>query len=399
MKACDQSVTGGDDAQFNMYVKLIGEETGELDDAIKANDQVETLDALIDILVVTVGAIHSMGADAAGAWKEVMKTNFAKIHKDTGKVRKREDGKVLKPDDWVPPNLAPFVKSPIKNSEKSSIINMWQGKAYMAPSGLKYYKTFQNPEQIKYYYLAHWAGAFGTWLSWFISQHADFPKTGLLLCRSSDLVNRTQWSREPERPFGYPETKHFSLSAREYWDLETTSTFAEFLESQPNMHETLMLPDEAGAQNPAPTKYVVRPISNHSYPLVTERLKQQQPDPRCIGIITVRTSAKYRPMVARRLMDLKKISYDEAMEFIIEREQAQTTRYNLVKTVALDHRDPNGDELPASYAVDFGKLLEYNQREYQRLCEYLQQPMLPNWQDFVAVANTEIWDRYRTSID
>ena len=108
MRACDQSVTG-DEAQFNMYIKLIGEETGELADAINANDRVETLDALIDILVVTIGAIHSAGMDAEGAWKEVMRTNFAKIDKETGKVRKREDGKVLKPVGWTPPELAPFV--------------------------------------------------------------------------------------------------------------------------------------------------------------------------------------------------------------------------------------------------------------------------------------------------
>jgi predicted HAD superfamily Cof-like phosphohydrolase len=58
---------------------------------------------LIDILVVTIGAIHSAGFDAEGAWKEVMSTNFAKIDRETGKVRKREDGKVLKPTGWHPP--------------------------------------------------------------------------------------------------------------------------------------------------------------------------------------------------------------------------------------------------------------------------------------------------------
>jgi predicted HAD superfamily Cof-like phosphohydrolase len=51
-----------------------------------------------------------MGADAEGAWKEVIATNFAKIDLETGKVRKREDGKVLKPLGWVPPDLKPFVK-------------------------------------------------------------------------------------------------------------------------------------------------------------------------------------------------------------------------------------------------------------------------------------------------
>jgi hypothetical protein len=39
-----------------------------------------------------------------------MSTNFAKIDKETGMVRKREDGKVLKPIGWAPPNLKPFLK-------------------------------------------------------------------------------------------------------------------------------------------------------------------------------------------------------------------------------------------------------------------------------------------------
>jgi predicted HAD superfamily Cof-like phosphohydrolase len=109
MQACDQTVGKFDQDQFNMYIKLIEEEVRELTVALDNNDKIETLDALIDILVVTIGSIHSMGADAEGAWKEVMKTNFAKIDKETGKVRKREDGKVLKPIGWVPPELAPYV--------------------------------------------------------------------------------------------------------------------------------------------------------------------------------------------------------------------------------------------------------------------------------------------------
>lgn len=109
MKACDQTV-GNDPQQYLMYVGLIDEETKELEQALLDNDRVEQLDALIDILVVTIGAIHSMGADAEGAWKEVMMTNFAKIDKETGKVRKREDGKVLKPVGWTPPELKPFVQ-------------------------------------------------------------------------------------------------------------------------------------------------------------------------------------------------------------------------------------------------------------------------------------------------
>ncbi len=110
MRACDQSTEGWNQEQFNLYVNLIDEEyNDELKTAIANCDSTEIVDALTDILVVTIGALHSMGADAEGAWKEVMRTNFAKIDKDTGKVRKREDGKVLKPVGWSPPDLKQFV--------------------------------------------------------------------------------------------------------------------------------------------------------------------------------------------------------------------------------------------------------------------------------------------------
>lgn len=110
MRACDQSVDRFDEKQYTMYVNLINEEHQELLEATLTDNRVEQLDALIDILVVTIGAIHSMGADAEGAWKEVMRTNFSKVDIKTGKVRKREDGKVLKPIGWTAPNLGPFIK-------------------------------------------------------------------------------------------------------------------------------------------------------------------------------------------------------------------------------------------------------------------------------------------------
>ena len=109
MNACDQTTSAYNKDQYNMYIGLIQEEHDELQVAIDASDRVEQLDALIDILVVTIGAIHSAGFDAEGAWKEVMSTNFAKIDRETGKVRKREDGKVLKPLVCTAPELTPFL--------------------------------------------------------------------------------------------------------------------------------------------------------------------------------------------------------------------------------------------------------------------------------------------------
>jgi len=111
MTACGQTVDTHNLEQFNLYKSLIGEEVCELIHACQMNDRVEQLDALIDILVVTAGAIHSLGVDGEAAWDEIMRTNFAKVDPVTGKVRRREDGKILKPEGWTPPKLQSFVKN------------------------------------------------------------------------------------------------------------------------------------------------------------------------------------------------------------------------------------------------------------------------------------------------
>lgn len=106
MIAGDQTVSEFNSEQYNMYKNLVKEEYSELFD--DAENLVDELDALLDIIVVSIGAIYSMGVDPQSAWNEVMQTNFAKIDPATGKVRKREDGKILKGSDWVPPDLKKF---------------------------------------------------------------------------------------------------------------------------------------------------------------------------------------------------------------------------------------------------------------------------------------------------
>ena len=107
MLACDQTVGTENQDQYGLYISLIEEEVQELRDS---TTRVDDLDALIDILVVTIGALHSIGADVEGAWKEVIDNNATKINPTTGKVNKRDDGKVLKPEGWTPPNLEQFLK-------------------------------------------------------------------------------------------------------------------------------------------------------------------------------------------------------------------------------------------------------------------------------------------------
>jgi len=110
MKACGQSVDSENHSQYLLYRSLMAEEMGELIDADTKDDIIEQADAIIDILVVTIGAGLSLGLPMQQLWDEVRRSNFSKIDSATGKVRKREDGKVLKPEGWKAPNIAAILK-------------------------------------------------------------------------------------------------------------------------------------------------------------------------------------------------------------------------------------------------------------------------------------------------
>ena len=51
----------------------------------------------------------SQGADVTGAMNEVVRSNMSKMV--DGRMVKDANGKVVKPDTYSPPNLAPFVKN------------------------------------------------------------------------------------------------------------------------------------------------------------------------------------------------------------------------------------------------------------------------------------------------
>lgn len=71
---------------------------------------VEKLDAILDIIVVAIGYGYSNGWDLEGGNEEVQRTNHLKIDTTTGKCKKDPvTGKILKPNDWQPPNLKTFV--------------------------------------------------------------------------------------------------------------------------------------------------------------------------------------------------------------------------------------------------------------------------------------------------
>lgn len=70
--------------------------------------RVAMLDDDVDVLVVTLGSMFSMGVDVHGAINEVHRSNMSKVWPD-GKMHKDENGKVIKPETYSRPNLLPFI--------------------------------------------------------------------------------------------------------------------------------------------------------------------------------------------------------------------------------------------------------------------------------------------------
>jgi predicted HAD superfamily Cof-like phosphohydrolase len=106
LNACDQKPT---DENIDLYYELIKEEYKEFLDAVEDGNNVEQLDACMDMIWVILGYCHMKGFDIKGAWQEVADSNLSKIDKATGKVLRREDGKILKPEGWKPPKLDRYV--------------------------------------------------------------------------------------------------------------------------------------------------------------------------------------------------------------------------------------------------------------------------------------------------
>ena len=94
--------------------KLSQEEFNEFKKALLDEDNVEQLDACMDMIWVILGYCIMKGYDVKGAWDEVARSNLSKIDKVTGKVIKRADGKVLKPEGWTPPQLEKYLANPTK---------------------------------------------------------------------------------------------------------------------------------------------------------------------------------------------------------------------------------------------------------------------------------------------
>lgn len=94
-----------DNERRRLRRSLLEEEYAEYVKAERSNSIVDIADALADMVYVIAGASLEYGIDLDAVMLEVHRSNMAKVDEETGKVIRREDGKILKPDGWKPPDV------------------------------------------------------------------------------------------------------------------------------------------------------------------------------------------------------------------------------------------------------------------------------------------------------
>ena len=92
-----------------LRIDLLKEEVKEYIEAEIDNDPIEIADALADIIYIAVGTARIYWIPLDKVWAEVQRSNMDKIDPKTGKVIKRADGKILKPEWWEWPRIAEII--------------------------------------------------------------------------------------------------------------------------------------------------------------------------------------------------------------------------------------------------------------------------------------------------
>ncbi len=92
-----------EESERTLRKALLTEEFEEYKRGEENNDIVEIADALADIIYIVCGTAVSYGIPLDALYAEVHRSNMAKLV--DGKVLRRDDGKIIKPEGWTPPNI------------------------------------------------------------------------------------------------------------------------------------------------------------------------------------------------------------------------------------------------------------------------------------------------------
>ncbi len=95
-----------EEREYMLRFNLMKEENEEYLDAVRNGDIVEIADALGDMLYILCGTINAHGLQhkMAEVFEEIQRSNMSKLD-DEGKPIFREDGKVMKSNNYFKPDI------------------------------------------------------------------------------------------------------------------------------------------------------------------------------------------------------------------------------------------------------------------------------------------------------
>ena len=99
-------------ANYDLRHRLMQEENEEYLEAARDGDIVEIADALGDQLYILCGTIlkHGLQHKISEVFEEIQRSNMSKLDAD-GKPIYREDGKILKSDQYFKPNIKAILEN------------------------------------------------------------------------------------------------------------------------------------------------------------------------------------------------------------------------------------------------------------------------------------------------
>jgi predicted HAD superfamily Cof-like phosphohydrolase len=91
-------------------------------------DMVKVADGAFDLIWVTIGLCYTLGIPIDEVWSEGARSNLAKIV--DGKVIKNENGKVMKPEGWTPPDFKSIIECSRQMRTQNNATNVFNKSEY-----------------------------------------------------------------------------------------------------------------------------------------------------------------------------------------------------------------------------------------------------------------------------
>lgn len=218
----------------------------------------------------------------------------------------------------------------------------------------------------KEFIVSYATGAGGTWISWLINQHNNFPK--ILLEEDNAFYDKTSSDQ-----IG---TFHFGVAGRRPLDLESSEDFLNiFLQKNPDAVSNF-------------TKYSYKP-SPHAPASIMDYLESKN-----THIFNNNTSLVIVGMFSNTDVFVKRNDYINSLFDIYNLHKTGKDYINHNNQCCVKLLDICNEQDIQAEIFDAGKLLFGDVTEYHKLCNYINEPPLDAYPAHVASAIKIVWNKF-----